>query len=208
VPPSKQARSRQARQKERLAAAAVRRHRAQRRRRLIGAAVAAFVILALLVVVLVPAFLINDDTKKATVENTNTTTAPAGDCVAVKDPLPKGAPAVPVQVGAPPAELVKKDLKLGTGAVVKPGATITANYIGVACTTGKIFDSSWSRGQPAEFPLSGVIKGWTDGIPGMKVGGRRLLGIPAAQAYGATGQGALIGPNEPLWFVVDVVSVK
>jgi peptidylprolyl isomerase len=143
----------------------------------------------------------NNDTKKTTVEDTNS-------CVAVKDPLPKGAPAVPVQVGAPPTELVKKDLKVGTGAVVKPGATITANYIGVACTTGKIFDSSWSRGQPTEFSLGGVIKGWTDGIPGMKVGGRRLLGIPAAQAYGATGQGELIGPNEPLWFVVDVVSVK
>ncbi len=137
----------------------------------------------------------------------NGTKKAATDCVAVKDPLPKGAPEVAVQVGAPPTELVKKDLKVGTGAVVKPGATITANYIGVACTTGKIFDSSWSRGKPTEFSLNGVIQGWSDGIPGMKVGGSRLLGIPAAQAYGATGQGA-IGPNEPLWFVVDVVSVK
>jgi cyclophilin family peptidyl-prolyl cis-trans isomerase len=113
-----------------------------------------------------------------------------------------------VQVGTPPAKLVKRDLKVGTGEVVKPGATIVANYIGVACSTGKIFDSSWKSGQPATFSLNEVIKGWTDGIPGMKVGGSRLLGIPAAQGYAATGSPPDIGPNEPLWFVVDIVSIQ
>nr|MDQ6910003.1 FKBP-type peptidyl-prolyl cis-trans isomerase [Actinomycetota bacterium] len=115
---------------------------------------------------------------------------------------------VRVKVGPPPAQLVKEDLKVGTGATVNPGETVTVNYIGATCTTGKIFDSSYSRNQPATFPLNQVIKGWTDGIPGMKVGGQRLLGIPAAQAYGTQGKPPTIGPNEPLWFVVEVTDAK
>lgn len=129
-------------------------------------------------------------------------------CVAVSDPLPNGAPAVPVKTGPPPTSLVKEDLKTGTGAVVKPDATVTVNYIGVACSTGKIFDSSYKTGQPATFPLNGVIKGWTDGIPGMHVGGERLLGIPPDQGYGAQGDGDLIAPDETLWFVVSVTSAQ
>ena len=85
---------------------------------------------------------------------------------------------------------------------------MTVNYIGVACSTGKIFDSSYKNGQPATFSLGTVIKGWTDGIPGMKVGGRRVLGIPPDQAYGANGFAPDIGPNEALWFVVEVVDVQ
>jgi peptidylprolyl isomerase len=134
-----------------------------------------------------------------------TTTKP---CVALNDTLPKGAPNVPVKVGPPPSKLVKEDLKVGKGAVVKPGATVTVNYIGVSCTTGKIFDSSYKTGAPATFPLGGVIKGWTDGIPGMRIGGERLLGIPPDQAYGAQGSPPKIGPNEPLWFVVSMISIK
>jgi peptidylprolyl isomerase len=144
----------------------------------------------------------------ATPTTTATAAASAGGkpCVAVSDPLPKGAPVVPVKVGPPPAQLVVQDLKVGTGATANPGATVTVNYIGVACSTGKIFDSSYTANQPATFPLSGVIKGWQDGIPGMKVGGQRLLGIPPAQAYGSRGQ-APIGPDETLWFVVELVGV-
>jgi peptidylprolyl isomerase len=210
VPPSKQARSRQARQKERLAIAATRRQRVQRRRRNAGAVIAAVIIVVLLVLVLLLPVLDNGSSNKTTTSTTvaATESAKGKPCVAVKDPLPKGAPAVPVDVGPPPAKLLKKDLKAGTGAVVQPGATITANYVGVACSTGKIFDSSWSRGKPAEFPLSGVIEGWTEGIPGMRVGGQRLLGIPSEQAYKSSGQGDAILPDEALWFVVDVVSVK
>ncbi|MDQ6724737.1 MAG: FKBP-type peptidyl-prolyl cis-trans isomerase [Actinomycetota bacterium] len=115
---------------------------------------------------------------------------------------------MPVKVGPPPTALVKEDLKVGTGPVVAPGATVTVQYIGVACSTGKIFDSSYSRNQPATFPLSGVIKGWQDGIPGMNVGGQRLLGIPAAQAYGSAGHPPTIAPDEPLWFVVEVTDTK
>lgn len=132
-------------------------------------------------------------------------------CVAVSDPLPAGAPEVPVEVGPPPAVLLTQDIKVGTGADVPANSTVTANYIGVSCSTGKIFDSSYKGASPAPvaFSLTGVIKGWTDGIPGMKVGGQRLLGIPAAQGYGAQGNpGAGIAPDEPLWFVVEITDVK
>ena len=129
-------------------------------------------------------------------------------CVPVADPLPPGAPDVPVKVGPPPTQLVSEDLKVGTGATVAARDTVTVNYIGVSCSTGKIFDSSYSRNQPATFPLSGVIKGWTDGIPNMKVGGQRLLGIPPEQAYGPESRPPAIGSNETLWFVVEVVETK
>jgi peptidylprolyl isomerase len=130
-------------------------------------------------------------------------------CVKVSDPLPKGAPAVPVKTGPPPTSLVKEDLKKGTGAVVTPNATVTVDYIGVACSTGKIFDdSTYKAGKPATIPLNNVIKGWTDGIPGMRVGGERLLGIPPALGYGAQSGGPLIAPDETLWFIISVVSTK
>jgi len=112
-----------------------------------------------------------------------------------------------VQTGPPPTKLVVKDLKVGTGAVAAPADTVTVNYIGVACSTGKVFDSSWSRGQPATFGLQQVIKGWTTGLTGMKVGGRRLLGIPPSLGYGSQQAGADIAPDETLWFVVDLLKV-
>ena len=86
--------------------------------------------------------------------------------------------------------------------------TLTVNYIGVSCSTGKIFDSSYKSGQPASFPLTGVIPGWQQGIPGMKVGGQRLLGIPPALGYGSQGAPPDIAPDETLWFVVEVVDAK
>jgi peptidylprolyl isomerase len=126
-------------------------------------------------------------------------------CVAVSDALPAGAPQVPVEVGPPPTTLVTKDLTVGTGATVAAGDTITVDYIGVSCSTGKIFDASYGS-QPVTFPLSGVIPGWQNGIPGMKVGGVRLLGIPPDQAYGSQGSPPKIAPDEALWFVVTVNS--
>lgn len=147
--------------------------------------------------------------------DSSTTSTPAAPgsaagkpCVAVADPLPAGAPAVPVKVGPAPTTLITEDLTPGTGAEVKATSTVTVDYIGVACSTGKIFDSSYQTGQPATFPLNGVIKGWSQGLVGMKAGGVRLLGIPSDLAYGSQGQGADIGPDEPLWFVVDVKSVS
>ena len=130
-------------------------------------------------------------------------------CVAVSDPLPAGAPEVPVKVGAPPTELVIEDLTPGTGAAATASSTVVADYIGVSCSTGTIFDSSYASGQPATFPLSNVIPGWQQGLPGMKVGGTRLLGIPAELAYGSTPPpGSGIAPDETLWFVVELRDVQ
>ena len=88
------------------------------------------------------------------------------------------------------------------------GATVKVNYIGVSCSTGAIFDSSYASGQPVEFAVSGVIPGWTQGIPGMNVGGKRLLGIPPELAYGDQGRPGTIAPQETLWFVVEVLEAR
>lgn len=114
-----------------------------------------------------------------------------------------------VAVPAEPAtELTCQDLVVGDGEVVPAGATITAQYVGVSQSTGEQFDASWDNGgEPIEFSLDGVIAGWTEGIPGMKVGGRRLLTIPGDKAYGEAGQPPSIGPNETLVFIVDVTAI-
>jgi peptidylprolyl isomerase len=119
-------------------------------------------------------------------------------------------PTVTVPTGPAPTKLVTKDLVQGTGQTVKPGQTVTVNYVGVLYKNGKEFDSSWSRNTPATFPLTqgGVIQGWVQGIPGMKVGGRRELIIPASLAYGKKGSGTTIPPNSPLVFVVDLLSIS
>ncbi len=98
------------------------------------------------------------------------------------------------------------DLVVGTGDPVAPGATVLADYAGIGASSKKQFDSSFDRGQPAEFGLDRVIPGWTQGIPGMKLGGRRLLIIPGELAYGANPPSADIQPNEVLVFVVDMVN--
>ena len=144
-------------------------------------------------------------------------TAPSGGATATTvatTPKPPPAlakkPVVTVPTGPAPSKLVTKDLVTGTGQTVKPGQTVTVNYVGVLYKNGKEFDSSWKTGQPATFPLTngGVIAGWVQGIPGMKVGGRRELIIPASLAYGKTGRPPTIPPNSPLVFVVDLLSVS
>jgi len=206
---TKRDRQKQLRQARLAREAALAKARA-RRRRLLNMVLAAVAVIGLI------AFLSTRSSGKK-VETTGTTTtvpdtgsasAAGKPCVPVADPLPAGAPDVPVKVGPPPTQLIADDLKAGTGATVGAKDTVTVNYIGVSCSTGKIFDSSYSRNQPATFPLSGVIKGWTDGIPGMKVGGQRLLGIPPDQGYGAQGSPPTIAPGETLWFVVEVVDTK
>lgn len=100
------------------------------------------------------------------------------------------------------------DIKEGTGEVVKAGATVTAHYTGAVAATGIIFQSSHDSGQPIPFGLDQVIKGWTDGVPGMKVGGTRRLIIPADQAYGANPpQGSGIPANAPLVFDIELTAV-
>ncbi|MBM4363240.1 MAG: FKBP-type peptidyl-prolyl cis-trans isomerase, partial [Deltaproteobacteria bacterium] len=101
------------------------------------------------------------------------------------------------------------DIVVGDGDEAVAGKKVTVHYAGVAFSTGEEFDASWNRGQPFQFKLGKgqVIKGWDDGVAGMRVGGRRKLTIPSAMAYGARGFGNVIKPHEPLVFVVDLVAV-
>ena len=214
MPPSRQARSRQQRQRERLAVAAARRREKRKQRQRIGVAAGALLIVIALVLALVAGATGSNDKPKVNVAPTTvapstppTTAAVVKKCVGFKDTLPAGAPAVPITAGPPPTKLVTKDLKVGTGPEVKAGAKVQVNYIGVACSTGKIFDTTYGK-QPFDADLSaGLIEGWLQGIPGMHVGGQRLLEIPPDLAYGATGQGT-IGPNEPLIFVVEALKLE
>jgi len=106
------------------------------------------------------------------------------------------------------SELQIIDTAEGTGEVVPEGATITAHYTGALCKNGVIFQSSHDFGaQGITFPLSGVIQGWTQGVPGMKVGGTRRLVIPAAMAYGTQSPSANIPPNSDLVFDIELVSL-
>lgn len=107
-------------------------------------------------------------------------------------------------------KLEKIDLVVGTGAEVKAGDTVSVHYTGAVAATGGIFQSSKDFGtEPVTFPLANVIKGWTDGIPGMKIGGTRRLIIPAAQAYGATPPpNSGIPANADLVFDVELVAIK
>lgn len=106
------------------------------------------------------------------------------------------------------AALQKIDITVGSGQEVKSGDSVTAHYTGAVAKDGIIFQSSHDSGQPATFPLSQVIKGWTEGVPGMKVGGKRRLLIPAALAYGANPpQGSGIPANADLVFDVELVKI-
>jgi peptidylprolyl isomerase len=102
--------------------------------------------------------------------------------------------------------LIWIDDVIGEGDVVCPGDSVLAHYTGIQASDGEEFDSSWERGEPIEFGLDGVIKGWTDGLVGMKVGGRRTLVIPADQAYGEEASGG--GPSGVLVFTIDLVGVS
>lgn len=104
--------------------------------------------------------------------------------------------------------LTKTDTTVGTGQEAKAGDTVTAHYTGAVAATGVIFQSSHDSGQPVPFGLDQVIKGWQDGVPGMKVGGKRRLLIPAAQAYGANPpQGSGIPANADLVFDIELVKI-
>ncbi len=132
----------------------------------------------------------------------------------VADPSPAGTfgvkPTITVPPGAPPTQLEAKDLIVGTGPAVKAGDSATVQYVGVAYSNGKQFDSSWSRNQPFQFVLGegNVIPGWDQGVVGMQVGGRRELIIPPSLAYGASPPpGSGIAANDTLIFIVDLVKI-
>lgn len=105
------------------------------------------------------------------------------------------------------AELEITEVEVGTGEEVKPGATITAHYTGALVKNGIIFQSSFDFGDPISFGLGQVIAGWTQGVPGMKVGGTRRLVIPAEMAYGASSPAKNIPANSDLVFDIDLVAI-
>lgn len=105
------------------------------------------------------------------------------------------------------SELQIIDIDEGTGAVVQPGATITAHYTGALCKNGIIFQSSHDFGKPISFGLDQVIRGWTDGVPGMKVGGMRRLIVPSDMAYGSARAASNIPPNSDLVFDIELVDI-
>ena len=109
-----------------------------------------------------------------------------------------------------PTELVSNDIVEGEGPAAKDGDNLSMQYVGVVTETGEEFDASWDRGEPFEFELGSgnVIKGWDQGIVGMKAGGRRELIIPPDLAYGAAGSPPAIPANSTLTFVVDLESIN
>jgi peptidylprolyl isomerase len=116
------------------------------------------------------------------------------------------APTIGAPTGNPPTTLVTKDIIVGNGAEALPTSTMTVHYTLMTWSNGQLIESSWNGGSPFTSPLSKLIDGWKQGIPGMKVGGRRLLVIPPDLGYGAQGGGP-IGPNETLIFVIDAIGV-
>lgn len=142
----------------------------------------------------------DEDSTGASVEDQSSGVAVEGDL--------GSKPEITLPGGEPPAGLVVVDVVEGDGDEASAGDTVTTHYVGVSWRNdGDQFDASWDREEPISFPLSGVIQGWQDGIPGMRVGGRRLLVIPPEQGYGAQSPTPAIAPNDTLVFVIDLVDV-
>lgn len=132
------------------------------------------------------------------------TTAPAGS-PALAEPV---APAAPAMVTLP-SGLQYQDLRVGDGNIAETGLTVLVHYNGWL-TNGRKFDSSVDRGQPYQFKLGAgrVIRGWDEGIPGMRIGGRRKLIVPASLGFGAQGSGSTIPPNATLVFEIDLLDLR
>ena len=125
--------------------------------------------------------------------------------------MPDDKPHVFVPPGeAPPPDLVVEDLEEGTGPEATSGQEVEVHYVGVAWSTRQQFDASWDRGDTFRFGLGQgqVIKGWDQGVAGMKVGGRRKITIPPNLGYGSAGAGNVIKGGETLVFVVDLLGVR
>jgi peptidylprolyl isomerase len=137
---------------------------------------------------------------------TTSAAEPAGAADAAVDTSTKPEVETPTDL---PDQLVSEDIVEGDGPTAEPGSLVTVQYVGVDADTGEEFDSSWDRGEPFSFQLGGgeVIRGWDEGVEGMKVGGRRELIIPPDLAYGKQGSPPAIAPGATLVFVVDLLGV-
>jgi peptidylprolyl isomerase len=190
--------------------------RAKRRRRntIVGATAGTIAVVAAVVVLAV--HLAGGSSKptaspSATPTPTASTTPPpqavaAKQCAPISpNPPAAGQPKIPDWTQPVPSKLVTKDIKTGSGPVIKKGDAVTVDYIGIGCSTGKVFDATYLHPtQPLTVTVgtAQVIPGFDEGLVGMHEGGTRELVIPASLAYGSTGSGASIGPNAPLIFVV------
>ena len=205
------------------------REAARKRATLIASIVGTVVVIAAVIVTVVLTTGGSDNKKPAAAPPSNADTviappdacqkAPAGSTVSF-DGVTVGnatdltkAPTVKSLSQQAPNKLECMDLVVGKGKPATPTSTVSVQYTGVLYKDGTKFDSSWDSGQPATFPLTGVVKGFTQGIGGyqkvapMREGGRRIMILPAALGYGATGKGSIPG-NAPLVFVVDLKSVS
>jgi peptidylprolyl isomerase len=141
---------------------------------------------------------------------TSTTTTPAATTPTIVTPKSgplSTEPKITVPKTPAPTKLVRKDLVVGTGATVTSTDTVTVNYVGALYSNGKVFDASWNRKETFTTALSGVIPGWTQGLVGMRVGGRRELIIPPALGYGKAGSPPTIPANATLIFIVDMLGI-
>lgn len=119
-------------------------------------------------------------------------------------------PEVQIPDGDPTYQLEVEDLVVGEGEEAAAGHLVEVHYVGVAWSDGNQFDASWDRGDTFKFGLGKgqVIQGWDEGVVGMKVGGRRRITIPPMLGYGKRGAGGVIGPDETLVFIVDLIGVR
>lgn len=144
--------------------------------------------------------------------SSSATSQPAAADVSTAQPTTTTSPSttMPTQPAAPLTQLEMKDEVVGTGAVAAAGDSVTVNYVG-ALTNGTVFDASANHGKDGfTFTLGAgqVIKGWDQGVAGMKEGGKRLLAIPAALAYGDRAVGNVIPANSDLIFEVELLKVQ
>jgi peptidylprolyl isomerase len=148
------------------------------------------------------------DSTTATVATSTTaaSTTAAADLTPKSGPL-STQPTIAKPTGPPPSKLVVKNLVTGTGATATAADTVTVNYVGEVYKSGHIFDDhTWTDHENYTTPLTNVIEGWTKGVPGMKVGGRRELIIPPSEAYGKAARSG-IPANSTLIFVIDLLKV-
>ncbi len=135
---------------------------------------------------------------------------PAPDGFPTLELAENGAPTITLPGGEPPTEFDLAVLILGDGATVEEGQTVTVHYTGLNWNTGQVFDSSWERGAPAEFPTSGVIQGFRDALVGQTVGSQVIAIIPPDLGYGPSGgtPDGSIGPDDVIVFVVDILATS